>query len=276
MMNQATNILTRYSIPSIIFLKILVLAYIFLGDKNWISFGDKILLGQQNPVATEGKKASEKPASDPTSDAKELASSAEAPEENLEKRRSFLDNLLNLPKLNTEDMDKDEMGRYFTMLDRKQSEVENRITVLTAREELLKNLEKSVEEKIKKLEDEMVFFQQTIQKEKQLQADRLDKLLDFYQKMEAKKAAAVFEKLDKDLVVSLFNRMPQKQTTQILSLMNPDRSVEISEYYGRIKSAKEYELLKEINVALRGQFDECKGLPKSIPWFPKPSFTHPS
>jgi hypothetical protein len=47
--------------------------------------------------------------------------------------------------------------------------------------------------------------------------------------------------------------------------MNPDRSVELSEYYGRIKSAKEYELLKEINVALRGQFEECKGLPKNVP-----------
>jgi flagellar motility protein MotE (MotC chaperone) len=83
--------------------------------------------------------------------------------------------------------------------------------------------------------------------------------------MEAKKAAIVFEKIDKDLVVALFNRFPQKQTTQILALMNPDRSVELSEYYGRIKSAKEYELLKEINVALRGQFEECKGLPKAIP-----------
>ncbi len=255
-MSTAAHLLTRYSIPSIIALKVLVISYIMIGDKKIISFGDRPLWGQ-----TEKPEAPAETPATPTI-AAVAAEDAEAVEK---KRRGFLDDLLNLPKINTEGMDKDEIGRYFTMLERKQSQIENRIHILSTREEQLKNLEKSVDEKIKKLEDEMIFFQQTIQKEKQLQGERLDKLVEFYQKMEAKKAAAVFEKLDKDLVVSLFNRFPQKQTTQILALMNPDRSVELSEYYGRIKSAKEYELLKEINVALRGQFEECKGLPKNVP-----------
>lgn len=256
-MSTAANLLTRYSIPSIIVLKVAVLSYIFLGDSKMLSFGDKPLWGQTEKKADETIAAAPAPVTP--------VASAEDTEAVEKKRRSFLDDLLNLPKINTEGMDKDEVGRYFTMLERKQSQVENRIHILSSREEQLKNLEKSVDDKIKKLEDEMVYFQQTIQKEKQLQGERLDKLVEFYQKMEAKKAAAVFEKLDKDLVVSLFNRFPQKQTTQILALMNPDRSVELSEYYGRIKSAKEYELLKEINVALRGQFEECKGLPKNVP-----------
>lgn len=255
-MSTAAHLLTRYSIPSIILLKVAVISYIMIGDKKLISFGDKPLWGQTDKAAV------------PADAAAPVIAAAVDPEESeavAKKRRGFLDDLLNLPKISTEGMDKDEVGRYFTMLERKQSQIENRIHILSTREEQLKNLEKSVDEKIKKLEDEMIFFQQTIQKEKQLQGERLDKLVEFYQKMEAKKAAAVFEKLDKDLVVSLFNRFPQKQTTQILALMNPDRSVELSEYYGRIKSAKEYELLKEINVALRGQFEECKGLPKNVP-----------
>jgi flagellar motility protein MotE (MotC chaperone) len=256
-MSTAAQLLTRYSIPSIIALKVVVLSYIMLGDRKILSFGDRPLWGQTEKAPAPGESV------DPMIAAvTPLSEDAEVVEK---KRRSFLDDLLNLPKISTEGMDKDEIGRYFTMLERKQSQIENRIQILSSREEQLKNLERSLDEKIKKLEDEMMFFQQTIQKEKQLQADRLDKLVDFYQKMEAKKAAAVFEKLDKDLVVSLFNRFPQKQTTQILALMNPDRSVELSEYYGRIKSAKEYELLKEINVALRGQFEECKGLPKNVP-----------
>jgi flagellar motility protein MotE (MotC chaperone) len=256
-MSTAAHLLTRYSIPSIILLKVAVISYIMIGDKKLISFGDKPLWGQTDKAVVPADAA-----------APVIAAAAVDPEESeavAKKRRGFLDDLLNLPKISTEGMDKDEVGRYFTMLERKQSQIENRIHILSTREEQLKNLEKSVDEKIKKLEDEMIFFQQTIQKEKQLQGERLDKLVEFYQKMEAKKAAAVFEKLDKDLVVSLFNRFPQKQTTQILALMNPDRSVELSEYYGRIKSAKEYELLKEINVALRGQFEECKGLPKNVP-----------
>ena len=42
--------------------------------------------------------------------------------------------------------------------------------------------------------------------------------------------------------------------------MTPDSSIEMSEYYGRIKSAKEYELLKEINTALRKEFEACKAV----------------
>lgn len=256
-MAQTNHWLIRYSIPSLLVAKVLVLSYIFLGDKFRIDLGDRKLFG-------EGLEADKKIAELPANATEETLTEEESLAKD-SKRRSFLDDLLNLPKINTEGMDKDEIGRYFTMLERKQSQVENRIKILTGREELLKDLEKSVEEKIKKLDDEMLFFQQTVQKEKQLQADRLDKLVEFYQKMEAKKAAAVFEKLDRDLVVSLFNRFPQKQTTQILSLMNPDRSVELSEYYGRLKSAKEYELLKEVNQSLKGAFDACKGLPKNAP-----------
>ncbi len=248
MLNFLSNVLTRYTIPLLLLMKVGVISYIFLGDKKWLTFGDKPLFGQEAKQTSEG--------SSPVSEPVEAKPDAEG------KRKGFLDDLLNLPKVDSENLKKDEVGRYLTLLERKQSQVENRISVLKAREDQLKSLEASVDQKIKKLEDEMSFFQQTIQKEKELQGERLNKLVEFYQKMEAKKAAPVFEKLDKDLVVSLFNRFPQKQSTQILSLMNPDKSVELSEYYGRIRSAKEYEMLKEINLTLRKEFEDCKGMPQ--------------
>jgi flagellar motility protein MotE (MotC chaperone) len=239
------NLLTRYTIPVIIVMKIGVLSYIFLGDKKIFWLGDKSVVAQES--------------------APEAAPEAEAEPVDGGKRKGFLDDLLNLPKIDSENLKKDEVGRYLTLLERKQSQVENRLQVLKAREDQLKSLEDSVDAKLKKLEEEMAFFQQTIQKEKDIQKDRLDKLVEFYQKMDAKKAAPVFEKLDKDLVVALFNRIPQKQTTTILQLMNPDKSVELSEYYGRIRSAKEYEMLKEINTTLRKEFAECKGMPEKTP-----------
>ncbi|RYZ56334.1 MAG: hypothetical protein EOP07_12670 [Proteobacteria bacterium] len=245
MSNSMGNLLTRYTIPVIIVMKIGVLSYIFLGDKKMFWLGDKAVVAQEA--------------------APEAAPEAEAEPVDGGKRKGFLDDLLNLPKIDSENLKKDEVGRYLTLLERKQSQVENRLQVLKAREDQLKSLEASVDGKLKKLEEEMTFFQQTIQKEKEIQKDRLDKLVEFYQKMDAKKAAPVFEKLDKDLVVSLFNRIPQKQTTTILQLMNPDKSVELSEYYGRIRSAKEYEMLKEINTTLRKEFAECKGMPEKTP-----------
>ncbi|MES2745340.1 MAG: hypothetical protein V4655_07925 [Bdellovibrionota bacterium] len=249
MFDTLGNLLSRFTIPLLIAMKIGVLGYIFLGDdaKKLFYFGDKAVKAQE--------KAAETPA--PAAPA-----NTEAGEP---KRKGFLDDLLNLPKVDSENLKKDEVGRYLTLLERKQAQVENRIGVLSTREKQLKGLEASVDVKLKKLEEEMAFFQQTIQKEKEIQKDRLDKLVEFYQKMEVKKAAPVFEKLDRDLVVSLFNRIPQKQTTQILSLMNPDKSVELSEYYGRIKSAKEYEMLKEINLTLRKEFQDCKGMPEKTP-----------
>ena len=122
--------------------------------------------------------------------------------------------------------------------------------------------QKSIDGKIDKLQEEMDFFQNTIQKEKDINQERLKRLIEFYKKMTPKKAAPVFEKMDKDLVVALFNNIPKKQTMNILSLMNPEKSVEITEYFGRIRSGKEYEMLKEVNKALKSEFQKCKGLPK--------------
>ncbi len=251
-----SQLLTRFSIPAILIAKILVLGYIFLGDKINLQVGEKLAMGVDQAGAAKTPPEEIPPVS---------ASTPELSEEPGEKkRRSFLDDLLNLPKISSDDLKKDEIGRYMTLIERKQSQVENRLGVLRSREEQLKNLESSVNEKLKKLEEELQYFQQTLQKEKQTQGERLNKLVEFYQKMEPKKAAPVFEKLDRDLVVSLFNSIPQKQTTQILALMNPDRSVELSEYYGRIRSGKEYELLKEVNFSLRKEFEDCKGLPPGV------------
>ena len=80
--------------------------------------------------------------------------------------------------------------------------------------------------------------------------------------MEVKKAAPVFEKLDKDLVVALFKHFPEKQVTAILAKMDPKRSIELTEYYGRVKSMREYDLLKEMNQSLKKEFADCKGMPK--------------
>ncbi len=244
-----SQIITRLSIPSILLLKAVVLFYIFSGDKINFHLGEKPLLGADEATP---------PVSKPDDEAVPESTDSET------KRRGYLDELLNMPKVNTEGLKKDEIGRYLTLLERKQSQVDNRIQILRAREEQLKSLESSLDEKLKKIEEELLYFQQTVQKETELKGERLDKLVEFYQKMEPKKAAVVFEKLDKDLIVQLFNRFPQKQTTQILSLMNPDRSVELSEYYGRIRSGKEYEILKEVNSSLRKEFQDCKGLPAKV------------
>jgi len=178
-------------------------------------------------------------------------------------RKSFLSNLLELPELHPETMKREELGKYLEVAERKKQQIEDRLAGLSRREEQLKGLEGSIDEKLKRLDEERRYFAQTIQKEKDLKSERLEKLITMYAKMEPKKAAPVLEKLDKDLVVELFKALPQKQVTAILEVMAPDKSVMISEYYGRVRSAREYDVLKEMNQSLRKEFDDCKGMAKS-------------
>jgi flagellar motility protein MotE (MotC chaperone) len=168
-----------------------------------------------------------------------------------------------LPKLEPEKLQKEEIDRYLTLIERKTQQVQERINFLKDREEKLQQIEGVIDDKLRKLDEERRFFGDTLQKEKDLSGERMDKLVDYYQKMAPKKAAPVFEKLNKDLVVELFKRLPQKQITSILELMPPEKSVELTEYYGRLRSGREYDMLKELNKSLRDEFAECKADPAS-------------
>lgn len=177
-------------------------------------------------------------------------------------RKSYLEGLLNLPPLNVETAKRDEIGRFLAIAERTKQQAEDRISVLKQRALQLSQLEQKIDTMLKSFDEERKFFSKTLQKEKTLKDERLQNLVNFYGKMEPKKAAPVIEQLDKDLVVALFKKLKQKQVTQILELMAPEKSVAISEYYARIGSAKEYNLLKEMNQSLRTAFNDCKGLPE--------------
>lgn len=175
-----------------------------------------------------------------------------------EDTKSVLDNLLDLPKFDSEKADKEDIDKYLSIITRKDDQIKERIEILKLREKQLQKLEETIDRKIVKIDEEIQFFKQTQQKEKDLKKERLDNLVDFYKKMTPKKAAPIIENLDKDLIVRLFKQFPKKQTMNILSLMDPTKAAEISEYYGRINSIKEYDMLKEVNASLADQFEKCK------------------
>lgn len=243
----------------LIAIKILALVTVFLLLQKYIYVGDKSIKAES---VEKVEKSSESPTESAKAAEKTAKKSNDAGEyETVAQRKSFLDDLLTLPAINTENLKKEEVSRYLNMIEKKQTQIDSRIQLLAKREEHLKKLEVVLDQKIEKLQAEMEFFKQSQQKEKEINEERLAGLIDFYKKMPAKKAAPVFEKMDKDLVVALFKKIPQKQTTEILGLMNPQKSVELTEYFGRIRSGKEYEMLKEVNLALKDEFAKCRGLP---------------
>lgn len=242
-------------IKALIVIKVMALMVVFMLVQKYWYLGDKISTAEEAaPKDVVVKQIDSK--------REDSASQENSEYEVTAKRKSFLDDLLTLPEINTETLKKDEVARYLSMIERKQTQVESRIQLLAKREEHLKKLEVVIDKKIEKLQAELEFFKSSQQKEKELNEERMVGLVDFYKKMPAKKAAPLFEKMDKDLVVALFKRIPQKLTTEILSLMEPQKSVELTEYFGRIRSGKEYEMLKEVNVALKEEFAKCRGLPE--------------
>lgn len=225
--------------------------------QGWIQLGDRHLFAEAaKEKPAQEKSDAVKPVEDELVDEKEVAETA--------KRKSFLSELFELPKLNAKKVQKAELGKYLDMAERKDRQISERTTQLAKREEQLKALEKTIEEKLGQLEDERKFIAKTLQEEKDLKGERLDKIVELYDKMDPKKAATAFEKLDKDLTVALFKKLKQKQVTTILESMNPEKSVELTEYFARVKSAKEYDLLKELNESLKKEFQDCKGMPVTI------------
>jgi len=262
----------------IIGLKILLLIGLWLAMDSGFTLGDQDLFaedkgakdgGKEAKDTKEAKESKEKVAEKADQEKKTIApkgsdeAKVDSEKSGGKARKSFLANLLELPELHPETMKKDELGKYLEVAERKKQQIEDRLAGLSRREEQLKGLEGSIDEKLKRLDEERRYFAQTIQQEKDLKGERLDKLITMYAKMEPKKAAPVLEKMDKDLVVELFKALPQKQVTAILEVMTPDKSVLISEYYGRVRSTREYDVLKEMNQSLRKEFDDCKGMGKS-------------
>lgn len=257
----------------LILFKILVLIGVWLSLDSGIRLGDAALLAAEKTTVddktvqpgtakdADGNKKASKDGEKDTTTSEGDGKSKETETAAGSTRKSFLANLLELPPLDPDSHKKDELGKYLEIAERKKKQIEERLEIMKNRESQLKKLESSIDDKLRLLDEERRYFAQTIQQEKTLKGERTDKLVTLYAKMEPKKAAPVFEKLDKDLVVELFKQLPQKQVTLILETMNPERSVFLSEYYGRVRSAREYDLLKELNQSLRKEFDECKGLP---------------
>lgn len=193
-----------------------------------------------------------------------LAEEVKAPEEN-QPKDSEIHQLLEIPKITDNSPEsKEALGRYLDFADRKRQEIIRRLEFLEKREATLKMLEQKLDKKLRQLDDERKFFAASIQKEQEIKKERLDRLIELYDKMESKKAAPLFETLDPDLAVAMLKSLKQKQLTAILEKMSPDKATKLTEYFSRNKSGTEYEMLKEMNASLKEAFNECKS-PQELP-----------
>jgi hypothetical protein len=127
-------------------------------------------------------------------------------------------------------------------------DAENRLAAIVEARKGYDNAKTAVEEKLKRIEEERRFLDETLQKEKKVKEERLTETIEFISKMEPRKAAVVLEGMDRDLVIALMKKLPARFVTKALESMSPKKTVEYMEYYTRIRSGREYELMKELGL----------------------------
>ena len=242
-MHDLIKMKIKYLVGAIVTLQIGMLVF-YLMSNNIVRWGEKEAFSEDLPEAVKALPS------------KEVESS------NKPKYR-YLEGLTEIPSLDSSNITKEELSKYIKKSRTIEQRLQVRLEVLLQKESQLESLEESIAQKIKKLEEERKFLEQTLQKEAEIKKERLESLVALYSKMEPKKAAPIFAQMDRDLLVAIFGEMDQKQKTRIMEAVDPAQAVEITEYLAKIRSGNEYKLLQEVNRSLSEEFGECRGLPEA-------------
>jgi flagellar motility protein MotE (MotC chaperone) len=153
-----------------------------------------------------------------------------------------------LPQIPTGEITLSEAVEIRTQLEFLKKDAENRIAELTQAKKSYEVAKTGVEEKLKQVEEDRRLLDESLQKEKKVKEERLNETIEFLSKMDPRKAASVLESMDRDLVITLFKKMPARFVTKTMESMSPKKAVEFMEYYTRIRSGREYSLMKELGL----------------------------
>jgi len=144
-------------------------------------------------------------------------------------------------------------------LDNMRQDVSEKLVRLKLATEKFDASRKDSADKLALIKQERQLLDESVQKEKKVQKERVEQALTFIEKMEARKAAPVLEGMDRDLVLELFKRLKPKTVTKFLEAMKPKKATEYMEYYSRIRSGREYELLRDMKVCSTSDIPETVG-----------------
>ena len=143
-------------VRGLIGLKILILMGVLFTIEDGLYIGDKNIQAQD-----------EKSDNQPDPEIKVIKDEGnQEDDEESGRSKSLLDDLLYLPKPDKERIRREEMGRYFELIERKQGQINNKIKEVKRRQQQLEELEQSINQKLKRLDDEKKFLLTTLQEEK--------------------------------------------------------------------------------------------------------------
>jgi len=106
--------------------------------------------------------------------------------------------------------------------------LDERATEMDTRQELLAAAERRLEERLAELKRVETRVQALTVAADDTQNQRIVQLVDVYQRMRAKDAAAVFDALDQDVLVEVASRMRQANLAEVMGKMSPARARQLT------------------------------------------------
>ena len=154
----------------------------------------------------------------------------------------------NLPVIPKGDLSISEAMRIRDELEITKQDIEQKLIRLEDAKKSYDLAKLDVESRLKKVEEEKRLLDETLQKEKKLKEDRVKEAVEFVSKMEPRKVAPIMDTMDRDLVIVLLSRLPPRQVTKLLENSTPAKATQFLEYFTRIRSGREFEMLRELGL----------------------------
>jgi flagellar motility protein MotE (MotC chaperone) len=121
------------------------------------------------------------------------------------------------------------------ILERKRAEIETERQQLERERKQLRAFKQEIEAKLIQLSEIQDSIQRKLDEHKMIRDNKIKHLIKIYSTMAPKKAAALIEKLDKELIMELFSQMKVEQVGQILPHMSAENATKVGEHLARRK-----------------------------------------
>jgi flagellar motility protein MotE (MotC chaperone) len=129
-----------------------------------------------------------------------------------------------------------EEAKVLTSLDARRVDLEERSARIEKREDEFAVRERELAVRLTELKDLTERLKLEREKGDKQRNTQLDQLANVYGSMNPPEAAQLLQQLDIQVCLSLIERMPEKRMAQILSLMNPQRALELTNLLSKRKA----------------------------------------
>jgi flagellar protein FlbB len=105
----------------------------------------------------------------------------------------------------------------------KRSEILERETAVSIKEQEMRKIGQSLESRMKQLEEAKKAYETALEQKKKDDTEKYQKMIKVYKGLKPAAAAALLDKLDEGLAMELLNRMDQKTVVKLIPLLNQER-----------------------------------------------------